>query len=205
MRLTTFFCDVHLKRFYCTNKAPFPFIINLLVFGALKYGHISVSIQITKETMYSTSIGNRYGIDYLLILYAVARQKLLVVLHLVGTSLVTLFIWMICIIIAISDINLTPPNLLNIPPKKNYEIFLWISTYFNNLLLPPKLPISGELLTPLYLLDPPKVRDGRVWGMGMNQKVILLYLIIIQDHIWIDLWARTSLIYELSIRLPLKK
>ena len=53
-----------------------------------------------------------------------------------------------------SDISLTPQNLLNTLP--NYDIlyeYLPTSIYH----YPPKLPISGELLTP-NLLDPSSIQ-----------------------------------------------
>ena len=60
-------------------------------------------------------------------------------------------------IIAMSDIHFTPPNLFVNP---NLRHFLQMSTYFN--LLPPStLAISGELPTP-YLLDPPTIREARI-------------------------------------------
>ena len=62
---------------------------------------------------------------------------------------------------AMSDIDLTPPKKsIKCPPPGAiffYEYSLASICYHH-----PKLPISGELLTPPLFIRPPTTRDGRV-------------------------------------------
>ena len=65
---------------------------------------------------------------------------------------------MICIIVAICDINLTPPQSIRYPQFKTFFANIHLLQFITT----PKLGISGELPTPLSIRPPNTIREGWV-------------------------------------------